>query len=73
MTEPNRDDRLDPNELPRSVETNNPGAELPDEGTHGNAQEELAGEFDSYRPAQLPRTVEENDIEWQRTGGAPAE
>lgn len=32
---------------------------------------ELKGEFSSFQPAVLPRDVEDNDPEWQRTGGAP--
>ena len=32
---------------------------------------QLKAEFPSFQPAELPRDVEDNDAEWQRTGGAP--
>ena len=32
---------------------------------------ELKREFASFQPSVWPRDVEDNDPEWQRTGGAP--
>ena len=32
---------------------------------------ELKAEFQSFEPSEFPRELDENDMEWQRTGGAP--
>lgn len=42
-------------------------------GTREETIAELKAEFSSFQPAEFSRDVEDNDEEWQRTGGTPKE